>query len=254
MEATAAAPLLRHDQVVEMQDEIRVLEHKLVTKEIEDKGAVHEQLRRVKRQLDTQQPKPFSSDEVDRAVRREAELRDEISKGMLSHEEMRKNPPGAVDRHRAWEKRAKPLINEWKNIQRRLHAGDDAEEAASVERFRPTTSTMNMDNAQIPGKQFFLPPYGAALPVTFSVEQLAIIRAASPALADQLCTLTNAQRSDVKEALVDKGIGLSAEPSQASKDGKRGVEKREATKRTLSAEHKAKMKAGREAKAKKAAE
>lgn len=252
MEATATTPLLRHDQVVEMQDEIRVLETKLVTPQIEDKGAVAEQLRRVKRQLDAQQPTPFRSEEIDRAIRREAELRDEISKGMLSHEEMRKNPPGAVDRHRAWERRSKPLINEWKNIQRRLHAGDDSEESASVERFRPTNSTMNMDGAQISGKNFFLPPYGAALPVTFSNEQLAVIRLASPALADQLATLTNEQRAGIKDALDGKGIGLASEPSEASKAGKRGVEKREAAKRKLSPAHLAAMKAGREAKAKKA--
>lgn len=236
MEATATAPLLRNDQVVEMQDEIAVLETKLRMPQIEDKGAVAEQLRRVKRQLDTQRPTPFQSTEIDHAVRREAELRDQISRGMLSHEEMRKNPPGAVDRHRAWEKRAKPLINEWKNIQRRLHAGDDAEEVASVERFRPTASTMNMDGAQIQGKNFFLPPFGAALPVTFTNEQLAVIRQASPGLADQLATLTNAERATVKDALTS-GAGIVDE-AKASK------------KRTLSPAHKAAMKAGRLAKAK----
>lgn len=227
MEA-AVAPLLRNDQVVEMQDEIRVLEKKMVNPAIEDKGVVAEQLRRVKRQLDTQRPVAFTSEEVDRAVRREAELRDEISKGMLSHEEMRKNPPGAVDRHRAWEKRAKPLINEWKNIKRRLHAGDDSEEVASVELFRPTSSTMNMDGAQIQGKNFFLPPFNAGLPVTFSEEQLAVLRQLNPALADMLGTLTNHERAEVKDAL-NAGIGLAEKP-----------------KRVLSDAQKAAMKAGRD--------
>jgi hypothetical protein len=40
---------------------------------------------------------------------------------MLSHEEMRKCPPGAVDRHRRWEKKNKKIL-EWQNIQRRLNA------------------------------------------------------------------------------------------------------------------------------------
>jgi hypothetical protein len=89
MEAIAA-PLLRNDQVVEMQDEARVLEKKLVNPAIEDKGAVRDQLMRVQRQLETQRPRSYASEEVDAAVKREAELRAEIQMGMLSHEEMRK--------------------------------------------------------------------------------------------------------------------------------------------------------------------
>jgi hypothetical protein len=96
---------------------------------------------------------------------------------------------------------------------------------------------MNMDGALIPGKNFFLPPYGAGLPVTFSAEQLALLRQMNPALADMLGTLDNRERAEVKDAL-NAGIGLSA---------------KEQPKRKLTAEHKAAMKAGREAKAKKAA-
>lgn len=224
MQVTPSIPLLRHDQVMEMEDETRVLESKLQNPRIEDKGVVREQLARVQRQLEHQRPKPFASGEMDAAVKREAELRAEISVGMLSHEEMRKCPPGAVDRHLQWEKKNMPKIEEWKNIQRRLTAGTEDHESASVEMFRPTASTMNMDGALIPGKQFFLPPYGAAMPVMFSNEQLALLRALNPNLADQLATLDNVQRAEVKEALVPK-------------------------KRVLSAAHKAAMKAGREKKA-----
>jgi hypothetical protein len=35
---------------------------------------------------------------------------------MPSQEEMRKAPPGAVDKHMGWEKRNKPKIAEWKNL------------------------------------------------------------------------------------------------------------------------------------------
>lgn len=202
MEATPSIPLLRHDQVMEMEDETRVLESKLQNPRVEDKGVVREQLARVQRQLERQRPTRYSAGEIDAAIKREAELRAEIQVGMLSHEEMRKCPPGAIDRHMQWERKNMPKIEEWKNIQRRLTAGTEDHESASVELFRPTASTMNMDGALIPGKQFFLPPYGAALPVVFSNEQLAILRALNPVLADQLATLDNVQRGEVKEALV----------------------------------------------------
>src|SRR6266576_7125529 len=159
------AALLRTDQVEEMEQEKDALTKKLSSPHIEDKGAVHEQLQRVTHQLETQRPMPYSGKELDAAVRREAELRSEWTQGMLSQEEMRKSPPGAVDRHRAWEKRNIVKIEEWQNIQRRLNAGSDDRESASIERFRPTLSSMNMDGALIPGKQFFLPPAGAATPV-----------------------------------------------------------------------------------------
>lgn len=249
--ANTVTPLLRTDQMYEMEGEKDTLRKKLASPHIEDKGAVAEQLRRLEKQLDTQRPREYVGSEIDVAVRREAELRAQWTQGMLSQEEMRKCPPGAVDRHRRWEKANKPAIAEWQNIQRRLTAGSDDHESASIERFRPTTSTMNLDGALIQGKQFFLPPHGAAMPVTFSDEQIAALQAIVPDLAARLATLTNVERAQVKEVL-GGGIGLS-EPSAASIAGKRGVEKREAQKRTLSPEHKAAMKAGREAKAKKAA-
>lgn len=233
--------LLRTDQVTEMEDEKSVLEKKLHNPNIQDKGAVAEQLRRVVRQLESQRPKPFSSEEVDRAVKREQELREAISQGMLSHEEMRKCPPGAVDRHRRWEKTNKPLIQEWQNLQRRLHAGSDDHEVASIETFRPTGSTMNMDGALIAGKQFHFGPIDAGLPVTFNQEQLALLRVLNPQLADMLGTLSNRARADVKDAL-GAGIGL-AEPSPASVAGHKGAAK----KRVLSQAHKDKIAAGRKA-------
>lgn len=226
MDTVTLAPtthsLLRPDQVSEMEDEKSVLEKKLHNPNIQDKGAVADQLRRVTKQLETQRPKAFSSEEIDRAVKREAELRAEISQGMLSHEEMRKCPPGAVDRHRRWEKKNKKNILEWQNIQRRLHANDDDLESASIENFRPTASTMNMHGALIPGKQFHFGPIDAGLPVTFSVEQLTLLRELDPQLADRLATLTNRQRAEVKDALEVK------------------------PKRTLTPEQKERMRAGRE--------
>lgn len=247
MEAVAeksVAPLLRNDQVEEMLGEKESLQRKLQSPHIEDKGTVAEQLRRLNNQLESQRPRPYVGPELDAAVRREAELRAIWTQGMLSHEEMRKAPSGSVDRHLAWERKNVRVIEEWQNIKRRLHAGDDSRESASIEQHRPTTSTMNMDGALIHGKQFFLPPYGAAMPVMFTDAQIAVLKSIVPDLADRLGTLDNVQRAQVKQTLEGSGIGLS-QPSPASIAGSKGAAK----KRTLSAEHKAAMKAGREAKA-----
>lgn len=192
------ASFLRPDQILEIQDDIKVSQAKMHSPYIQDKGEVQEQLRRMQVQLEAQAPKPYRSDEVDRAVKREEELRGLWLNGMLSQEEMRKSPAGAPDAHRAWEKRQKANIFEWQNIMRRLHVGTDDTEVCSIERFRPTVSTMGMHDALIPGKQYHLPPVGAAPAVTFSDEQLAVLRTLNPALADQIALANNVQRAEIK--------------------------------------------------------
>lgn len=239
-----STPLYRPDQADRVQSDIKSLEAKLSNKYIEDKAEVQRQLRKVRQDFQAQIPvAPTSPDEEGRMVRRSKELLSLIKEGMPSMEEMRKAPSGAVDKHLSWEKRNKTRIAEWKHIMLRLTAGTGDRDAANLERHRPTVSTLGMDSAQIQGKQFFMPDTTSPS-VVFSDEQIAILRALDPGLADRLSTMTNAHRAQVKEIV---GIGLEA-PSAASIAGKMGVERREAKKRTLSAEHKAKMAAGREAK------
>lgn len=195
------AALLRPDQVADMAEERTALEAKLHNPRVEDKGAVKEQLRRLNHQFETQRPKAYASNEIDAAVKREAELREKISDGMLSHEEMRKCPPGAVDRHRQWEAKNKPAILEWQNIQRRLNADGDDRESASIENFRPFASNLNMDGALIQGKQYYLPPPDAGPVVTFNADEYALIRRHAPEIALRLAILSNEQRAEVKEVL-----------------------------------------------------
>ena len=229
---------LRPDQLTAATEEIKSLEDRLMSPHIQDKGEVRKQLIRVRKQTEEQAPKPpENTQEEERLVKRERLLRDEILAGMPSQEEMRKAPPGAVDKHAGWEKRNKLKILEWKNLQLRLRPGE--REAANLERHRPTASTLNMDSAQIQGKNFFMPETTGPA-VVFNTEQLAVLRQMSPQLADALALMSNPQRQEVKDAIA--GIGM--EESEASVAGKKGAEK----KRTLSAEHKAAMKAGREAK------
>jgi hypothetical protein len=249
MENTATfptSPLLRPDQVEIARDEIKALEGKLQNPLIQDKGQVQKQLVNARRLTDAQTPQPPADAlEEGRMVSRSKELLEKILDGMPSQEEMRKAPPGAVEKHRAWEKRNKPRILEWKNLQLRLTAGSGDRDAANLEKFRPTASTLNMDNAFIPGKQFYM-AHTKGPAVTFSDEQLAFLKEQGfePAL------MSNDQRQVVKEHL-SGGIGLAEDAAErASANGKRGVQKREARKRTLSPEQKAAMKAGREAAAK----
>lgn len=247
MQAEAAVfstkPLLRPSQVEDTKSEIKALEAKLQSPYIEDKGEVAKQLRRVTKSFEEQVPRPpVDGEEEGRMVARSRDLLNDILQGMPSQEEMRKAPPGAVDKHMKWEKANKARIAEWKNIQLRLTHGQEPD-AANLERHRPVGSSLNMDNAYIPGRTFFMPPADAGLPTTFSAEQLAFLRTISPELADQVGLMNNAQRREVKQVL-DGGIGLEPkQPSAASILGKKGVEKREAmkAKRTMTPEHKAKL-------------
>lgn len=205
MESAQLAPsnisLLRADQVEEMEGEKESLERKLGHPSVQDKGTIREQLKRLSNQLETQRPREYQGTDKDRAVAREAELRDLISQGMLSHEEMRKCPPGAVDRHRNWEKANKARITEWQNIRRRLNAGNDDREVASIETFRPVASSMSMDGALIPGRQMFNVENVTGSTITFNDAEIAILREHAPDVALRLGTYNNAQRAEVKEVL-----------------------------------------------------
>jgi hypothetical protein len=88
---------------------------------------------------------------------------------MPSFMEMRRNPPGAVGKNIEWLRRIKKQVHDgsdrygrsalerWKNIRLALHRGSDDPDIASIERLRPTGSTLNMENAQIEGAVFSAP-------------------------------------------------------------------------------------------------
>lgn len=231
-------PLYRPEQVDRVKSEIKALEEKLQNKHIEDKGEVARQLRRARKDFETQVPRPpDTKEEEDRMVKRSLQLLDEILPGMCSQEEMRKAPAGAVDKHRAWEKHNKTRIMEWKHIMLRLTAGSGDHDAANLEKHRPVLSTLNMDSAQITGKQIYLPENPDGRGVTFNDEQLSVLRRLSPELADKIGSLSNKQRAQVKEIV--GGIGLNVESTR-----KKVVKK---PKRALSEEHKAALAAGRAA-------
>jgi hypothetical protein len=148
---------LRPRQVEAMEDEARGLEETLADPRarLENRGEVQKLLGRVKRDLETQRPPETTPEQRDKLAREEKSLREEMCGVMPSQEEMRKSPPGAVGKEMRFQKDMKEKMLRWKNIQLLLNPGSDDPDVANFERFRPRTSTLNMDNAQIPGQMFF---------------------------------------------------------------------------------------------------
>jgi len=243
-------PLLRPDQVQTAQDEIKSLEAKLSNPLIQDKGQVRKQLQQAQKLTAEQTPQPpVTVEEEGRMVKRANQLFAEILPTMCSQEEMRKAPPGAVNKYLRGEgsPEVKAKIQEWKHLRLRLTSGTGDRDAANLEVHRPTTSSLNMDSAQIPGKNFFMPDTTGPA-VTFSDAQIAYLKS----IGFEPGLMSNDQRTVLKDTI--SGIGL-AQPSAASILGKQGAEKRDKRKaRVMSNEQKAAMARGRAAaKARKAA-
>lgn len=167
-----AAPLLRPRQVEEMREQAKRLDKTIRAAGqsfggTASVGDTRRALTRVKQQLDAQAPRKYAEDELDDAVAAERTLREEIQQGMPTGEEMRKNPPGAVGKHRTWERRNKRKIQAWQNIRLRLRESGalpddvDSSDVSNVELLRQHSSPYQLDmhGAQIRGngKDFYFP-------------------------------------------------------------------------------------------------
>ena len=232
-ESTAA--LLRPAQVDALTEEVRRLEGELnapafIQTQIRDRTTKRKQLQQLRRDLANQAPKPYEKTDLDAAARRHAELLDEIKAGMPTQAEMRRRPVGAVEKHMTWERRNKERILELKNIRLRLHASGaldgvgDAGEVSNIERFRPRggPGELNMDGTLIAGRDFHLPPAGAALPALLDPDELSRLRDVDADMADRVSCLTNDQRALVKDFLAKLGAepGASAVNVGAPLDGR----------------------------------
>jgi hypothetical protein len=151
---------LTHRQVQNLQDDIKDLESSLGDPRAQfgDRGSALKQFKQLQRDLDTGAPPDTTPEQRDALAREEKALREEIVPAMPSQAEMRRKPPGAVGKHMAFEKAFKAKILRWKNIRRILNKGNDDPDISNLELYRGTKSTLNMDNAEIPGKEFFIPP------------------------------------------------------------------------------------------------
>jgi len=151
---------LNSRQEQEYTEEIKGLEATLNDPKarLENVGEVRKQLARVRKDLEQQAPPEVTGIQKDRIAAEAKELLAKMMEGMPSQEEMRKCPPGAIGKHRSWEMENKPRIIRYRNIMRILNRGNEDPDMASIEKFRPRTSTLNMDNAVIPGASYHIPP------------------------------------------------------------------------------------------------
>jgi hypothetical protein len=209
------APLLRPQQRVELQEEIKSIDRQLGnpdTREMVDVGSQSRQKASLTSALKDQSPQAFASDDMDKAVKLELKLRDAItSDGMCTQEEMRKNPAGAVDKHMGWDKRNGENIAAWKNLRLRLgESGHDfgngldgnANEVANLEMYRPVggAQELNMSSAQIEGKSFHMSD-DVGRKTVFTQEDIEVIRNELPEIYPKLALLDETQRVVIKQQI-----------------------------------------------------
>ena len=128
--------------------------HGMVT----NKAAVARRLKRIEKLLRDDAPPEIPVSERDAVDKRIEDLAVQIQDaGMLSHEEMMRNPPGAVGQNIKWTRQTKDAQLEWKSLQLRQNVDSDDPDIANVERLRPTTPYLSMDRAQIPRRTISTP-------------------------------------------------------------------------------------------------
>ena len=155
--------ILRPAQMAEHYNDLRHAEADLENPKVQDKGAVRQRVGNLKRQYESQAPRPITDGRLKDALEKEAnQLLSEILPGMLSQEEMRKNPPGSVDKHLRWERVNKPKIIRWKKI-RCVQNADNSDphtwdrDAANLEQYRPAGPQDKFRaDAQITGKMSYV--------------------------------------------------------------------------------------------------
>lgn len=120
-----------------------------------NRGLAHKKIQEVQKTIDSQMPRPVDGAEKDRI----AHLADEVMQGtirpaMLTKEEMRRNPAGAVGQFLKRESHpiVKGAVRLWKRAMFALEPQSQDPDLANAERFRPETGASTiLTNAQIPG-------------------------------------------------------------------------------------------------------
>jgi hypothetical protein len=196
--------LLRPSQTNDLLDEKKRIQTALKERPemIQDKSSALKQVRQIDTMLQDQAPKNLGGKERDNAVKREAELRSKMINGMPSQEEMRKCPAGAIKKHTQWEKNNKKDLAEWKTLQLRMNVGTDDTDVANFEKHRPTKSTLNMHNQIVDGQQFHNIENVNGRAVTFSSEDLALIKERAPDMAGKLALMDNEGRQIIKQQYI----------------------------------------------------
>jgi hypothetical protein len=135
--------LLKPEQIQDLHEEKSQIDAALAPtnpfrSKISKPQLMHQRKKSIDKQLDDYAATPLEGFEKDKLNNLEKELRAAWTTGMPTEEEMRKNPPGMVDRHRKWEKLNKKIIGQWKNVRRQLEPDSDDKDLANIERYRPS--------------------------------------------------------------------------------------------------------------------
>lgn len=174
--------LLRPHQVVQHQEDLRQCDADLRNANVQKKGDVVKRKRKLEAQYLDQAPQPITNGALrDKVAKRITELKDKIRVGLPTAEEMRKATPQTVEQHRKWERLNKPLIKEWRNLERQLHTDTSDPDThdrslGDVETLRPTSAqdrlrtdgfiTGKMSYGSVPQENWdaiFEPPQNTAL-------------------------------------------------------------------------------------------
>jgi hypothetical protein len=215
------APLLKISQIESMQEEKRRLSETLnapphLRRAIHDPAQMAKTLRNLEKSLNEDSPTEYVGADQDAAVKREKELREQFISDMPTQAEMRRNPPGALDKHMQWENRHENNIGEWKNIRRRmlmsgmLPSAMSELSASNIEMFRPVggSGELNMDNAQIPQTRTFYGLGGRSSPMT--ERELELLKLLAPEIYEKVTLLTADQRDEVKTAIAEHEPAIAA--------------------------------------------
>jgi hypothetical protein len=122
-----------------------------------DKVQCVKNLKKIDKMLE-QAPPDLTPIQKDKVAKKIKELEEDIVVGMVSHEDMRKNPDGAVDQNIAWLKQKKAKVFAWQNLLAAQHKGipqEMANDLFNVDRLRPRASKLNLESAQISGTNFY---------------------------------------------------------------------------------------------------
>lgn len=213
--------LLRPSQLTEHVQDLKTCQAQLDNPNVQDKGAVRQRMGTLKRQYESQAPRPITDGRTKDALVAESKtLLEQILPGMLSKEEMRKNPAGSVDLHMRWERANKAKIKRWKKIQCALNADQSDphtwdRDAANLERFRPDGAPDRFRaDAQITGKMTYgtvpderwVEVFGKTHPDTSALEQAkrateAVVEVSAPPAKPAKAPMSEERKQRMRENL-----------------------------------------------------
>lgn len=163
-----AVNYMRHAQRASESSEIEAMDRKLTDpverRFLQNPGKMKQQNDRRKANLQAQSPPTdLRPSQREKLAKLEVVTRAFVAENMPTAEQMRHNPPGAVDHHIAWDRYTKRALLAWKAARILLNPTSDARDLANFERYRPSNAaTRNLfTDGQIPG-QFALSPQAKA--------------------------------------------------------------------------------------------